>query len=174
MTAEISFAALREEQLPLLQAWLAAPHVARWWGEAPTLSEVVTEYLPAIEGRDPTWHHVVSLGERPIGMVQWYLWSAYPDSEDGDIGAHGDEAGVDYLIGEADLIGQGIGPRMLGRYLDQIVFADPRVVGVRSTVHTDNVRSWRCLEKLGFSRSEPIPHPRGNLQYVMTLRRPGA
>lgn len=171
MPGQITFAPLLEEQLPLLARWLREPHVCEWWGPPPTLEQVHAEYLPAIRGEEPTWHHVFSLGSRPAGMVQWYFWSGYPDREDGDIGARPDEAGVDYLIGEADLIGQGIGPRMLAQYIDTIVFADQRVSGVRSTVHVDNRRSWRCLEKLGFTRSEPLPHPKGNLQYVMTLAR---
>jgi aminoglycoside 6'-N-acetyltransferase len=171
MTAEISFSALNEEQLPLLHRWLGEPHVSQWWGEPPTLQEVRAQYLPGIRGDDPTWHHIVRLAERPIGLVQWYFWSDYPGGEDGEIGARSDEAGVDYFIGEAELLGQGLGPRMLNQFLEQVVFADPRVRGIRTTIHADNRRSWRCLEKLGFERSEPLPHPKGNQQYVMTLAR---
>ena len=168
----VTFEPLREEDLPQMQIWLSQPHVSRWWGEPPTLEQVRTSYLPAIDGREPTWHYIVLVDGRPVGMIQWYRWSSYPDTtEDGDIGVQPHEAGVDYFIGEADLIGRGIGPEVVGRFLDEVVFADPEVTGVRSSVHFENRRSWRCLEKLGFDRGEPLPHPKGHLQYAPSLSR---
>jgi aminoglycoside 6'-N-acetyltransferase len=170
--SEFTFEPLRSQDLPLLQTWLSRPHVARWWGQAPTLEQVHAEYLPAIEGREPTWHHIALLGERPVAMVQWYLWSSYPEpGEDGDIGIQPGEAGIDYFIGESDLIGSGLGPQLLEQFLLGLVFADPRVTAVRTSVNAENRRSWRALEKIGFERGEPIPHPDGHLQYVPVLRR---
>jgi hypothetical protein len=40
----VSFRALSEGDLPLLQTWLSRPHLAEWWGGAPTLAEVEVEY----------------------------------------------------------------------------------------------------------------------------------
>ncbi len=77
---EITFEPLRREHLPLMQAWLSQAHVARWWGAPKTLAEVEAEYGPGIDGTEPTWHYIVSLDGRAIGMVQWYLWSSYPTS----------------------------------------------------------------------------------------------
>jgi aminoglycoside 6'-N-acetyltransferase len=169
---EVTFEPLRTEDLSLLQEWLSAPHVARWWGAPKTLAEVTAEYQPGIDGDEPTWHYIVRLDGRAIGMIQWYLWSSYPDErEDGDIGVQPGEAGVDYLIGEPDCIGLGIGPLLIRQFLETVVFADPSVLGVRTSVDAENRRSWRCLEKLGFTVGPAMPHPKGNLQYVPTLTR---
>jgi RimJ/RimL family protein N-acetyltransferase len=158
---EITFEALRREHLPLMHAWLSRPHVAQWWGAPKTLVEVEAEYGLSIDGGDPTRHYIVSLDGRAIGMVQWYLWSSYPDEEeDGDIGVRAGEAGVDYFIGELDCIGHGIGPLVIGRLLDEVVLSDPHVIGVRTSVHADNRRSWRCLEKVSFTVGSAIPHPK--------------
>jgi len=56
--------------------------------------------------------------------------------------------------------------------LEELVFADDSVIGVRTTVSAANSRSWRCLEKLGFERGEaqPVEGERGP-QYVLHLRR---
>jgi RimJ/RimL family protein N-acetyltransferase len=170
--SEFVFEPLQIERLPQLQAWLSRPHVAHWWGEAPTFEQTQAKYLPAIEGHEPTWRYLVLLSGRPIAMVQWYLWSSHPGpGEEGDIGVEPGEAGVDYFIGEAELIGKGLGPRMLSQFLEQVVFADARVSAVRTSVHAENRRSWRALEKIGFDLGEPIPHPKGHLQYAPVLRR---
>jgi aminoglycoside 6'-N-acetyltransferase len=170
---EVTFRPLRLEELPHLQAWLSEPHVSVWWGAPKTLAEVEAEYRPGIDGIEPTWHYIVSVDGRPIGMVQWYLWSSYPDEkEDGDIGVQPGEAGVDYFIGEPDMIGRGVGPLVIARFLDEIVFANnPDVTGVRTSIHAENRRSWRCLEKVGFVRGDAIPHPTGHSQYAPVLRR---
>jgi len=169
---EISFEPLRREHLPLMQAWLSQAHVARWWGAPKTLGEVEAEYGPGIDGTEPTWHFLVILDGHAIGMIQWYHWSSYPhEEEDGDIGVQPGEAGVDYLIGEPDCIGHGIGPLVIARFLDEIVFAESSVTGVRTSVHTDNRRSWRGLEKVGFTVGSALPHPQGHLQYVPTITR---
>ena len=81
------------------------------------------------------------------------------------------EAGIDYFIGEPDCVGHGIGPLVIGRFLDEVVLSDPRVTGARTSVHADNRRSWRGLEKVGFTLGSAMPHPKGNLQYVPTLTR---
>jgi aminoglycoside 6'-N-acetyltransferase len=169
---EITFEPLKREHLPLMQAWLSQAHVSRWWGAPKTLGEVEAEYGPGIDGTEPTSHFLVILDGRAIGMIQWYLWSSYPDEEeDGDIGVLPGEAGLDYLIGEPDCIGQGVGPLVIGRFLDEVVLADACVTGVRTSVHADNRQSWRCLEKAGFKVGSAIPHPQGHLQHVPTLTR---
>jgi aminoglycoside 6'-N-acetyltransferase len=169
---EVTFRPLQLDDLPQMQAWLSEPHVAAWWGVPKTLAEVETEYRPGIDGVEPTWHYIVELGGRAIGMLQWYRWSSYPDEEeDGDIGVLPGEAGIDYFIGEQEMIGAGVGPLMIGRFLDEIVLCNPDVTGVRTSIHADNRRSWRCLEKVGFVRGEAMPHPKGHLQYAPVLRR---
>jgi aminoglycoside 6'-N-acetyltransferase len=92
------------------------------------------------------------------------------------IGAEPDEAGLDYLIGDPDLIGRGLGQEMLRSFIADVVLADPSIKGVRTNVSVANRRSWRCLEKLGFTREpdtrllddEPGP------QYVLSYRSPSA
>ena len=73
-------------------------------------------------------------------MIQWYRWSSYPDEdEDGDIGVQPGEAGVDYFIGEQEMIGGGAGPLMIGLFLDQVVLCNPDVTGVRTSVYTSTI-----------------------------------
>jgi aminoglycoside 6'-N-acetyltransferase len=144
----------------LLHRWLAEPHVAEWWGEP-------EDYGPSIDGTEPSRCYVVHLDGDPIGMIQTYRWADWP-KEAADVGARPDEAGIDYLIGDAALIGRGIGPKMVRAFIEQELNAMP----VRTSVAVGNRRSWRCLEKLGFIRE---PEPRmiegeAGPQYVLSYR----
>jgi RimJ/RimL family protein N-acetyltransferase len=137
------------EDLPLVWEWLQRPHVKEWWRERDTYEELVEHYLPAIEASEPTDLYVVLLDEAPIGFIQTYLVSDYP--EYGALVEVGDGvAGVDLLIGEKELIGQGIGTDMLRRFVDEIVFAEPTTIACIAGPQAENAASVRAFEKAGF------------------------
>jgi aminoglycoside 6'-N-acetyltransferase len=153
---------LTRDDLPLLFVWRGRDHVKRWWRGPETYEQIVEHYLPAIEGREPTDHYLIVLDGRPIGMIQTYLVSDYPEwarlIDEGD-----GVAGVDLLIGEEDLIGRGIGPRVLSTFAREVVFAQPGTTACVATVEEANRGSWRAFEKAGFHRvrvveEDGIPH----------------
>jgi aminoglycoside 6'-N-acetyltransferase len=90
------------------------------------------------------------VGGRPAGMVQRYLIDDYP-SWSAAIQA-GRAAGIDYLVGEEELTGQGIGSRIIDAFtaltFDRHAGIDEVVVAVQQ----ENRPSWRALEKAGFTR----------------------
>ena len=89
--------------------------------------------------------YLIVVNGRPIGMIQTYLVSDYPDWEE-VVHVGLDVAGVDLLIGEEELIGRGLGPEILVAFTrDHVV-----VSSVVATVEEDNRRSWRAFEKAGF------------------------
>jgi aminoglycoside 6'-N-acetyltransferase len=78
-------------------------------------------------------------------MIQTYLVSDYPEWEE-VVQVGPDVAGVDLLIGEAELIGSGLGPEVLRTFAREHVAAS----SVVATVEEPNRRSWRAFEKAGF------------------------
>jgi aminoglycoside 6'-N-acetyltransferase len=143
---EIAFRPLREEDLPQLHEWLQREHVRRWWGwEIGAFEQTAAHYLPALRGEEPSDHYVVVVDGRGIGMIQTYLAADYPEW-----GAFVDDpeavAGVDILIGEAELTGRGLGPQALAAFVRDIV----RAPACAATVESGNRRSWRAFEKAGF------------------------
>ena len=56
----ISFRELGRSDFPLLQKWLAAPHVAAWWNERFDLASLEKKYGPAIDGREPIHIYLIS------------------------------------------------------------------------------------------------------------------
>lgn len=146
----IRFAPLAADDLPQIHDWLRRPHVERWWPrEAETYDEVVAGYLSAVEGRDPTDNYVVVVDERPIGMIQTYLVSDYPEWE-AILHLGPGVAGVDLFIGEEDAIGRGLGPQILRSFTADVVFARESTHAVVAGIEPDNARSLRAFEKAGF------------------------
>jgi len=95
-------------------------------------------------------------------MIQTYYVADHPEWQE-LVQAGDDVAGVDLMIGEPDLVGRGLGPRVLTEFVGGVVFADPEINAVVATVEELNRRSWRAFEKAGFQHvrdveEDGLPH----------------
>jgi aminoglycoside 6'-N-acetyltransferase len=149
MAEAISFRPLVRSDFSLLHRWLMEPHVAAWWREPGDLEMLEAKYGPRIDGVEPTYVFIIVHDGRSIGWIQWYRWSDYPDHAV-KLGAESSSAGVDFALGEIDILGRGIGWRALAQFIDEVVFAAPDVVAVYSDPEEKNVASLRTFEKAGF------------------------
>lgn len=149
MQTSVSFRPLGRSDFPLLQEWLSTAHVAAWWHEPLDFASVDAKYGPRVDGAEPTHVFVIECGGRPVGWIQWYLWSDYPGHAR-QLGAGLAAAGIDIAIGELAVTGMGLGPVAISEFLKQIVFADPTVRAVIADPEEANLRSLRAFEKAGF------------------------
>jgi RimJ/RimL family protein N-acetyltransferase len=170
VTGDLSFRPMTEADLPLLHVWLQRPHVRRWWGEERTLEQVAEHYLPAIEGRDPTDHYFVLLDGRPVGMVQTYLVSDYPEHAALMRVTDSATAGLDILIGVAELIGQGLGTAILDHFVSEVVFARAGITSCIADPDVANVASVRAFEKAGFRVVRTFLDPNGDQTRAVVRR----
>jgi aminoglycoside 6'-N-acetyltransferase len=156
MATTLEFRSFTREDLPLLAAWLEAPHVARWWPREDTSRAALdAQYGPAIDGTDPTTLLLVLADGAPIGLCETYLHADHPDW-DRAIGLP-NVAGIDYLIGAPELCGKGLGTAVI-RELCALVFSlYPEASGIASVPQADNAASRRVLEKNGFRLIEVRP-----------------
>jgi RimJ/RimL family protein N-acetyltransferase len=143
----IEFRPLREDDLPLVGDWLGREHVRRWWRDS--LDDSIAEYKQAIAGLDPSYHYLIVLDGRPVGMIETYFVSDHPDWE-AIVQVGEGVAGVDLLIGEEELTGLGLGPRVLEAFVAQIVFVNPAAHACVAAVDVENRRSLRAFAKAGF------------------------
>jgi RimJ/RimL family protein N-acetyltransferase len=166
-SGRISFARFAERDAPLMHHWLRRPHVAAWWHDPPSLEEIVSEYVtgPTV---DP---YIVHFDGRPIGFIQSYVAATTGDGWWPEITDPG-VVGIDQFIGEASLVGQGIGTAMVRAFVARL-FDDSRVTMVQVDPHPDNARAIRCYEKAGFRAERVIDTPDGPALY-MTVARAGA
>ena len=143
----IEFQPLREDDLPLVRDWLERPHVREWWRDS--IDQSIAEYKQAMGGLDPSEHYLIVHDARAIGMIETYLVSDHPEWE--VIVEVGEGvAGVDLLIGEEDVTGHGLGPRVLEAFVNDVVFANPGTHACVAAVDEGNRRSWRAFEQAGF------------------------
>jgi aminoglycoside 6'-N-acetyltransferase len=145
----LTFRPLGHDDLQMLAGWIAAEHVARWWGEPADLAAVEAKYGPRIGGQGVAVEFVIELDDRPIGLIQRYRMTDHPEW-DAAIGIPR-AAGIDYLIGEPGLTGQGLGPAMIAAFVPGVFDAYPDLDVVVAAPQQANAASCRALEKSGFT-----------------------
>ncbi len=158
----------------MVREWLLRPHVRRWWDDgsaSPYPDAEVEHYRDAIEGRDPTYRFVIERDGAAIGLIQHYRIGEDPEYA-AALGLSEDAVGVDLFIAEPDLVGRGIGPDALRRFLLDVAFPfqglDVCVIGpsVRNTA------AIRAYAKTGFGDlgDVVVPHER-DPEHLMRVTR---
>jgi aminoglycoside 6'-N-acetyltransferase len=148
------FRRLTRPDFSLLSEWLAKPHVARWWPQESGLETIESNYGGAVDGLDPTEAYVVESADAPIGLFQWYRLDDNPEWKKAlaPAGVPDGAAGIDYLIGEEEMVGKGLGAEMIEQFLKEMWSSHRDVGSVVVVTDQENRRSWRVLEKSGFVR----------------------
>ncbi|MBN1858617.1 GNAT family N-acetyltransferase [Candidatus Bipolaricaulota bacterium] len=161
--SSISFAPLREADLPLLCRWLNNPLVFRWYGgRARTSAELYAKYLPRIRGDEPTRGYIIASRETPIGYIQSYRIADHPDyAAQAALPDDLDPAGVDLFIGEDSFRHQGLGPKILKRFLEKELFASSPVTGCVVCPDPENKAAIRAYHKAGFASVKQIETTEG-------------
>lgn len=137
------FRPLGAGDLPLVRSWLHAPHVRPWFGEPQVWLDEIQETLA--EG----WiaHFIAMLPDGPAGFVQHYDCSSAPAGPWS--GEPSGTLGIDYMLGRAELLGKGLGARLIGDFLGHVRAAlGPRRIIADPTA--ENLRSIRALVANGF------------------------
>ena len=151
----IGFRLLGRGDLPLLSTWFCRPHVAPWWRESSDLDAIEERYGRSIDGLDPTECFIVQVDGAEAGFAQRYrvddnlAWKESLRPSGHSQGA----AGIDYLIGDENLVGRGVGPAIIEALVTATWERYPAVDEVVVSAQQDNRRSWRALEKAGFTRA---------------------
>jgi aminoglycoside 6'-N-acetyltransferase len=137
-----AFRPMTDADMPLMAAWLAEPHFARWWGDPAAEVRDVESNLTS----DTVRPYVIVIDGEPAGYLQSYDIHAetghpYQDQPPGTIG-------IDLSIGNAELVGRGHGPRVIDAFASELFAAGaPRVV---LDPHPANLAAIRAFAKAGF------------------------
>ncbi|HTC52088.1 MAG TPA: GNAT family N-acetyltransferase [Steroidobacteraceae bacterium] len=147
--SQVAWRALGSCDFPLLQKWLSAPHVDAWWHQPLDLSGVAQKYRPRIEGSEPVHVFIIEHASQPIGWIQWYRWSDYPEHA-AQLKAEAGAVGLDLAIGEVSAIGKGLGSRVIRQFALWLAATEADITAIVTDVEERNVRSCRAFEKAGF------------------------
>lgn len=176
----VTFRPATRADFPLLGAWLAEPHVARWWNHETEPAALERDFGGSVDGTEPTELLLVLLDGAPVGLLQRYRYDAYPEhiEELGAVLPVPDGAvSIDYLIGDPAAVGRGVGARMIATAAEDVWRSDPGASCIIVPVASANEASWRALLRAGFrlvargplAPDNPIDDP---MHEVLRLDRP--
>lgn len=169
MEAPIIFRPLAQSDFPQFAAWLAKLHVQKWWREPATVEHVSKDYGDCTRGDMTTRVFVVLYGDRPIGIFQSFYLASYPE-EDAYYPFRGGIS-IDYLIGEEDCIGKGIGTRMIKTFIaTKVPELYPDATGVATGAEVENKASLGALRNAGFQPGEIIIGEYNTPEQLMLLK----
>jgi aminoglycoside 6'-N-acetyltransferase len=136
----------------LMVGWRNSPHVREWWDpdDPPlTLAGAMEEFGPSLRGDDHTTSCIVDVAGSPVGFIQYYPWDDEAEYL-AEVGVAVPAAawGIDLFIGEPDLIGQGIGTRLV-RLVSEHLFAEKGASAVALATETGNARAQAAYVKAG-------------------------
>ncbi len=151
-TRNIALRPLQTEDFPMMVDWINSPHVARFWDGQTDLADVTKKYGPRIDSESKTHVFIATLNDVPIGMIQCYR---HADTPSWDTAVGIDKAvGIDYMIGDLEFVGQGIGPLIIQQMVKHAFELYPDLEVIVSAPQQDNKASCRALEKAGFTLKE--------------------
>ena len=150
-----TFGPIVRADYPQVSAWLRQPHVERWWCDDPADAALEAEYGGVIGGREAAEVFIAHRQGRPLGLVQRFALSAYPEYRD-EIAAWTPVPpqawSLDYFLGEPDALLRGWGTELVGQLTAGIWSRAPEADAVLVPVHADNRASWRVLERNGYRK----------------------
>ena len=175
---DVSFRPLTRDDFALLARWLAEPHVSEWWNHSPAALEA--DFGVTIDGDEPAEDFVAQLAGEPIGLVQYCHFVDYPEyvEEMAPVYPVGEgAASIDYLVGDLDLVGRGVGSRMIAAFVEFVWTHDPWATHIVVPVNSANERSWRALMRAGFAlvaqgELEPDNPAHGRMHEILRVDRP--
>jgi aminoglycoside 6'-N-acetyltransferase len=156
---DVDFRPMTHDDLPTYVDWQHAPHARRWFHAGRMdLAEAKRRYGPRIDGDVPTRMWVARVDGCDVGMVQDYRVGDQADYAEKT--RDPEAAAFDYLIGDPDLVGRGIGTRMVGQFLvERLRPAYPEAPRFLASPDHRNRASLRLLENLGFQQGLWIDEP---------------
>jgi len=168
----VDFIPFDESHIPLMQTWLSGGEALHWYGrdEPKTEAELRQKYLTE-KPRGGTQCFIVNYDGEPIGYIQYYRATDYPEWCSLVSGQPHDYA-LDLFIGRDDLIGHGIGTRVVKAALDKVVFSNDDARRCVLGPSPDNKRAIRCYEKCGFQHVRTVVTETGEQEYIMIAERP--
>ncbi|MCS7478524.1 acetyltransferase [Umezawaea endophytica] len=151
----ITWRRLTEDDFPLLRQWLLQPHVARWWNHETSPEAVERDFGPVARRKEPSEDLLVFEDGTPVGLVQRSRYGDYPEYLEElapTLAVDRESVSIDYLVGDPDRCGRGLGPRIIGAVIAATWADYPAAPDVVVPVAAANRASWRALEKAGLTR----------------------
>jgi ribosomal protein S18 acetylase RimI-like enzyme len=171
MTRQVAFREMVRDDLVTLFNWLARPHVKRWYSTPPaSFAEVAAKYGPRVEEGSPVRAFIIQADEADAGYIQAYSIDEFPDYERAT-GCEKGVLGVDLFIADDWRTRHGLGPLVLRRFVEDILFGGYGAIAVVAGPLEGNTAAIRAFEKAGFRRWKVITNERGEKECLLRIDR---
>ena len=116
--------------------------------------------------------YIIKVDDHDVGLIQWHFGD-YPEYAR-EVQMSG-SAWVDVLIGNRDSRNRGVGSESTRKFVEDVLFADPRIQRCAIDPDPENHRAIRANEKAGFRHVRTYrKNTDGIDSYLMTWERPVA
>lgn len=136
---------IKDYDICLLEKWLYMPHIKKWFHET-------KNWLYEVEKRNSEFkwihHFIVTYENNPIGFCQYYEYCNSGEDWHGKITISGAYS-IDYLIGETEYIGKGLGKDVVRALIERIKLCK-NAEKVIVQPEQDNTASCSLLAACGF------------------------
>jgi RimJ/RimL family protein N-acetyltransferase len=172
--ADFAFHPLVEQDIARIVAWCSLPHAARFFGRGRTVAEIEDEYRGYLAGREPIFVFTVRHRGRPVGVFHWERLGDFPSVQRAYRVGDSNASNIDVLLGDPGVAHRGLGAPLIRRFLDEHVFADPRITCCVIDPWADNAIAIRAYAKAGFVALHDVTDPEDGVRlHLMKLDRPG-
>ncbi|KQC14344.1 MAG: hypothetical protein APR63_05765 [Desulfuromonas sp. SDB] len=170
---QVKFIPLKPDHLNLLYKWLNLDHVAKWYGKGRNYQfyrNVEDHYLPRTRDICSTKAFIIYIDQNSIGYIQTYKITDYPDYNK-HIQADNNSAGMDLFIGDENYLHRGLGPEIIKKFLNEVVF---KIFDVEKCIigpELANKAAIKAYQKAGFSYWKTVKIPdEAEPEYLMILK----
>jgi RimJ/RimL family protein N-acetyltransferase len=169
---EIGFRPLAEDDLLLLFTWLSRPHVKKWYSPEPgSFAEFAAKYMPRTDPESSVKAFVIVVNGADAGYIQAYFIDRFPAYER-LIGCEEGVVGLDLFLGDDWRTRHGVGPQVIQRFVDEILFGRYGAAACVAGPNEGNDGSIHAFEKAGFRRWKTVTNERGERECVLRVERP--
>lgn len=120
-TNRLKLRLLDDTDLSLMEIWLNKEHIKKWYDIPPVCT--VDDWLSEIQNRNDEsgfiTHFIALWEETPVGFCQYYKCTDTEEDWYGQTQLSGAYS-IDYLIGEEDYLGKGIGKSIIALLVKEI------------------------------------------------------
>lgn len=127
------------DDLDMLSAWQATPHVRAWWD-----TDAPYDAADLADHRVQRW--IVSLSDRPFAYLQDYTVHGWKDHHFAHLPPG--TRGIDQYIGDPEMVGIGHGPGFISARLKSLF--DQGAPVIATDPHPDNRHAISAYQKAGF------------------------
>ncbi|MES3037311.1 MAG: GNAT family N-acetyltransferase [Bdellovibrionota bacterium] len=153
-----NFLPFSENHLPHLRHWLNQEHVKKFWQESSNDQKLSEKFLIELPRRG-VWPFVIEHKNREIGYIQYY--DATKVGDGWWLNETSGTFGIDLMIGQPELLGQGIGPQVITEFISFTRKREPTVESIIIDPDPNNKIAIRAFEKAGFRTESEIETPGG-------------